>query len=120
MISSVLVLAAGRGTRLKDLTNKTPKPLLIVGKQGESILDRILTQVKINFPDVSIFVNFSYQPSDFISHFESYPWGKKPRFLYEPNLLGPAGTIKASLDLLGEHTLVIHGDLVLSDSYSNN
>lgn len=55
-----IVLAAGQGSRMLPLTEKTPKPLLPVA--GKSALGRILTQlIERNVVDISVVVGHSHQ-----------------------------------------------------------
>lgn len=44
MVQKALILAAGKGTRMKELTQVTPKPLLVV--QGKPILEHIITGLR--------------------------------------------------------------------------
>lgn len=43
-VKSAIILAAGRGKRLNDLTNDVPKPLLKVN--GEVLIERLITQLQ--------------------------------------------------------------------------
>ncbi len=57
MLSTAVVLAGGRGTRLRPLTLTMPKPLVPVG--NVPILDHILTLLKLNgFEKIVIAVNY--------------------------------------------------------------
>ena len=115
MIDSILILAAGRGARLKNLTKTTPKPLLKIDALNSTILDRLIHQCVREFPETPIHVNISYLAEKFLQHFYSEKVIFTPTFLYEKKALGPARSL-IEFQKLGYHkTLVIHGDLVLAD-----
>ena len=55
--NSVMIFAAGFGTRMGALTKDRPKPLIEVG--GETLIDRTLSLVEAFGPD-KIVVNLHY------------------------------------------------------------
>ena len=68
MITTGLILAAGRGERMRPLTDHTPKPLLAV--QGQPLLARIATQMQAGGL-TDLLVNTAWleaQIADFLSH----------------------------------------------------
>lgn len=98
-----LILAAGKGTRLRPLTWFIPKPLIKI--KGKAVVDRIiewLWQYGIN----DIVINLHYKPHKFMKHF-----GNKVLYFYEPKLLGEEGTIYSLRHWIGnDYCLVINGD----------
>lgn len=98
-----LVLAGGLGTRLGSLTKRTPKPLLKIN--GQPVIDRIIRYIRRNYPQDPIFVNVHYKYQKIVEHL-----GDKVFYLYEPELLGTAGTIKKLSPLVKDHLVVINGD----------
>ena len=56
-IDSILILAAGRGTRLKPFTDHLPKSLLPLGHTN--ILRNLIEQSNEYFTGVNIYVNAS-------------------------------------------------------------
>lgn len=115
MIDSILILAAGKGERLGELTKITPKPLLQIGGNNTTILDRLIHQCAREFPQVPVHVNISYLADSFLRHFSSKSADGTPKFLFEKRVLGPARTLQEFQKLGFHKTLVIHGDLVLAD-----
>ena len=115
MIDSILILAAGKGERLGELTKSTPKPLLSIDKSNTTILDRLIHQCMREFPYIPVHINISYLADSFLRHFSSKNVDATPKFLYEKRVLGPAKTLQEFQKLGFYNTLVIHGDLVLAD-----
>mgnify|MGYP002631375126 CR=1 FL=1 len=109
---NILILAAGLGTRLRPLTENTPKPLLGIG--DESILERLLRQCRTVFPDSTTFVNGSYLATQIANSLVSIPVLQRPYFIWEAQPLGTAITTFRLFDAEPADLLVIHGDLVIT------
>lgn len=107
-----LILAGGKGTRLRPLTVYTPKPIV-------PLLNRpfLLYQIEIlrraGIEDITLSLN--YQP-DKIEQLlsDGADYGVKLRYLTEPQPLGTGGAYKFAEDALRETTVVFNGD-VLTD-----
>jgi NDP-sugar pyrophosphorylase family protein len=86
----VLILAAGLGTRMEELTKDLPKPLLLV--QGKPLFEYALDLIQ-PLPTNKIYVNTHYHLQNL---FESYI--KKNyeniQISWEPEILGTGGGIK--------------------------
>jgi mannose-1-phosphate guanylyltransferase len=112
-----LILAAGFGTRLGYLTQQTPKALIPVG--GKSILDHNIRKLlEIGVSEILINTHYlSEQVEDFLEK-QNYP--AKLNTVFEPELLGTAGTLKANLDFFetGDF-LVMHGDNYFTSNLSS-
>lgn len=115
MISSILILAAGKGKRLNPITDSIPKPLIRVPVNGKSILEKLVIQCKRDFAQIPIYVNVSHLANKVIEHFMNMDTESRPIFLFEDSPLGPAVTVKKISDRLQGMCLVIHGDLVLAN-----
>src|SRR5215204_2089330 len=87
-----LILAGGKGTRLRPLTVYTPKPVVPVCNRP-FLLYQIDTLKRAGVTDVTL--SLSYQPHK-----------------VEPQPLGTAGAYKFAQDLLREPTVVFNGDIV--------
>ncbi len=113
-IDTAFVLGAGLGTRLRPLTENTPKPMLKIGGRPliEIIFDKLLAAgVR------KIIVNTHHASSVYAEYFKGDSYrGAKLQFIYEPTLLDTGGALKNALPLLDEHrgVLVYNGD-ILSD-----
>jgi mannose-1-phosphate guanylyltransferase len=104
-----VLLSAGFGTRLRPITNTIPKCLVpILGKPLLAIwLDRLFAGSAIE----RVLVNTHYLPERVVEHVAQSPWKEKIDLVYEPTLLGTAGTLWQNRDWLGTGpTLVAHAD----------
>jgi MurNAc alpha-1-phosphate uridylyltransferase len=109
-----MILAAGRGERMRPLSDATPKPLLKVGP--ESLIERHLHQLaKIGVSQAII--NIAYQSKMMMDLLgDGHKYGIEIIYSYEEN--GPYGTgggIFQALPLLGSEPFF----LISSDIWSN-
>lgn len=103
-----MILAAGRGERMNNLTKNTPKPLLKVA--GKSLIEYNidnLHKAKIN----KIIINTNYLGEKIIQHLQDYD---DIIFTRENNILESAGGIINAFDKLDEIFIVVNSD-VLTD-----
>ncbi|MDA1350471.1 MAG: sugar phosphate nucleotidyltransferase [Proteobacteria bacterium] len=85
----VLILAAGLGTRMEELTQDLPKPLLLV--QGKPLLEYALNLIQ-HLPTNKIFVNTHYHAKLINSYIKKNY--KNIHISWEPEILGTGGGIK--------------------------
>ena len=109
-----IVLCAGRGMRLGNLTQDTPKPMLPLN--GEPLLAHTLRYLADQgFKDIAI--NLHFLPDVIPSYFgDGKGFGVDIHYSYEPQLLGTAGAVK-NLEPWLENTedfLVLYGDLLIN------
>jgi len=101
-----VILAAGKGTRMGDLTKDTPKPLLKIGEK--TILEHNLSELPDETDEVIIVVGyFREQIKKLIG--ESYR-GKKIIYVEQKELNGTAGALLLCKDLLRGRFLMMYGD----------
>jgi len=103
-----LLLSAGLGTRLQPFTNKLPKCLMPVkGKPLLEIwLDR-LSEAGVN----DFLINTHYLPEYVEKFIKNSKYCNQTTLVYEPKLLGTAGTLRANLDFFNtEDSFLIHAD----------
>lgn len=88
---TAVVLAGGRGQRLRPLTDKVPKPLLTVGRT--TILERLLEQLRAaGIAEVHLAVNYKAEVfEERLGGGEGY--GIDLRYLHERQALGTAGPL---------------------------
>ena len=103
-----LLLAAGLGTRLRPITDTTPKCLVpIHGQALLAIWLQRLAQAGIG----PFLVNTHYLSGQVNAFVETSPYRKDIILVHERDLLGTAGTLIANLDFFsGTDGLLIHAD----------
>ena len=103
-----LILAAGFGTRLGQLTQQTPKALIRVG--GKEILDHNIRKL-LEIGITEILINTHYLAEQVEKFLAIQDYSAILTTVFEPELLGTAGTMRANLDFFGaKDFLVMHGD----------
>lgn len=104
-----LILAAGKGTRLKQLTAKTPKPMLEIG--GEPLLEHHVRRLRaVGVTEIAI--NLHHAAEVITGYFgDGSRCGVHIEYSYEPELLGTAGAAKKLAGFLNEPFYVIYGDV---------
>jgi N-acetyl-alpha-D-muramate 1-phosphate uridylyltransferase len=105
-----MILAAGRGERMRPLTDHTPKPLLLVAGKPLIVwhLER-LAQAGVR----EVVINHAWLGEQLIKALGTgQPWGVSIAFSAESPALETAGGIAHALPLLGQEPfLVINGDI---------
>jgi mannose-1-phosphate guanylyltransferase len=94
-----VLLAAGLGTRLRPLTDATPKCLVRVGDR--SLLDIWLDAFGELGVD-EVLLNTHHLADQVVAHVAARADGPPVRLLHEETLRGSAGTLRAARDLLAE------------------
>lgn len=109
-----IILAAGRGTRMGDLTLNTPKPMLKINNKPK--LAWTIDGLPDSINEVVIIVG--YLKGQIIDFFGEFYNGKKIIYKEQINLDGTAGALKSTEGLIEENEkfLVIMGD----DFYHKN
>jgi len=114
---TAMILAAGLGSRMRPLTDHTPKPLLEVG--GKALIVWHIEQLKeAGFTDIVINVAYlGKQIIDYLGNGSKY--GVNIVFSDEQNegALETAGGIVKALPLLTETFLVVNGDVWTDYAY---
>ncbi len=105
-----LILAGGKGTRLRPLTVYTPKPIVPICNRP-FLLYQIDTLRRAGITDITL--SLSYQP-DKIEQLlgDGSAHGVKLKYTVEPQPMGTAGAYKFAEDLIREPTVVFNGDIL--------
>jgi mannose-1-phosphate guanylyltransferase len=106
-----ILLAGGKGTRLRPLTVHTPKPIV-------PILDRPFLYYQIDLlkqiPEIDeVILSLNYQPRRIEEIFgEGEGLGIRVRYVVEPMPLGTGGAVRYAGDALTESVVVFNGDVL--------
>lgn len=106
-----ILLAGGKGTRLRPLTIHTPKPIVpIFGRPFLYYQIDLLKQV----PEIDeVMLSLNYQPRRIEELLgDGAGLGMRIRYVVEPAPLGTAGAIRYAGDALDESVVVINGDVL--------
>jgi len=107
-----VILAGGKGTRLADISNGKPKPLVQIG--GRAVLDHQLEMLsKQGIQKVVLLIGYK---GDMIKEYcgDGSHWGLSLNFIKENSALGTSGAVKAAAGaLLGDDFLVLYGDVMM-------
>lgn len=111
-----VLMAGGKGERLRPLTEKTPKPLLPVG--GKAIIDHNIDRLITNgVKHINVTVNYLGEQIE--EHF-SEPRGEvQVHTVREPKFLGTIGSIKFVQAFHNDTILVMNSDLFTNINYED-
>lgn len=104
----VLILAAGKSTRIASIAKGLPKPLLLIG--GQSIIQHNLAWLA-SYGFTQPWMNLHYEPEVIQQHLSN----QSIHFLVEPEILGTAGAfVNAAAHWPDwENSLIVYGDNLL-------
>jgi len=113
----VVIMAGGEGQRLRPLTEKTPKPLLVVGSKPilEHNIDRL-----IKFGVQHIHITLRYLGEQIADYFgDGSSKGIHISYVYENQILGTFGAVGLVEELKNENVLVMNSDLLTNIDYED-
>lgn len=111
-----VLMAGGKGERLRPLTERTPKPLLKVG--DKAIIDHNIDRL-IDYGVKHISVTVNYLKEQIEEHF-SEPRGEvKINTVREPKFLGTIGSIRFVKEFFNDTVLVMNSDLFTNINYED-
>ena len=116
-MTAAMILCAGFGTRLGDLSKELPKPMLPMG--GRPILEYTIRHLA-SLGIADIVINLHYLPDIITNHFGTGAnWNVHIDYSYEDAPLGTAGAVKKVEPLLRKFPqfLVLYGDIVCNQDY---
>ena len=111
-----VMMAGGKGERLRPLTEKTPKPLLSVG--DKAIIDHNVDRL-INYGVKNISVTVNYLKEQIEEHYREPRNGVKIQTVREPKFLGTIGSIKFVSSFYNDTVLVMNSDVFTNIDYED-
>jgi len=112
-----MVLAAGRGTRLKPLTNSIPKPMIPFA--GKPLLEHIIKLLAQHGFD-ELIINLYHLPEVIQDYFgDGSKWNVHISYSLEDELLGTAGAVRKVMNFFDEPFLVYYGDNLTNFDLTN-
>lgn len=111
-----VLMAGGKGERLRPLTEKTPKPLLLVG--DKAIIDHNVDRlVKYGIQHINVTVNYLHEQIE--AHYQKPRNGVQIRTFKEPKFLGTIGSIRFVDSFYHDTILVMNSDLFTNINYED-
>ena len=105
-----MILAAGKGTRLRPLTNTTPKPMLPIADRP--LLEHIILNLK-RCGVTQFGINLYHLPDKVIEYFgDGNHLGVTIKYLVEERLSGSAGGVKQLEQFFDDTFLLYYGDVL--------
>lgn len=111
-----VLMAGGKGERLRPLTGKTPKPLLKVG--NKAIIDHNIDRL-ISYGVKHISVTVNYLGEQLEEHFAESRGEVKVQTVREPKFLGTIGSIRFVKEFYNDTILVMNSDLFTNINYED-
>ncbi len=115
--NQMVIMAGGKGTRLRPHTENCPKPLLPVG--GKPMLEHIIERAKSNgFHRFVLSVHYlGHMIEEYFGN--GARWGVSIEYLYESEPLGTAGAIGLLRDRPESAFLISNGDVLTDINYGD-
>jgi D,D-heptose 1,7-bisphosphate phosphatase len=111
-MKQLVILAGGKGTRLKDRLGDLPKPMIPIA--GKPLLEHQIELARAHgFTDVLLFVHYR---ADLIQKHlgDGSGFGLRLRYIVETEPLGTAGATLAGFEHLAERFAMMYGDTMVN------
>ena len=107
-----IILAAGQGSRMKPLTDRTPKPLLAFN--GTTVLARLISQLLEHTHDVTVVVGFQ---ADAVTSAVRSSFGSQVNVVLNPNFKEDVNILSLNIGLKGDSSpfVVFEADCLYED-----
>ena len=113
----VVLMVGGLGSRLRPLTENTPKPMLKVG--NKPILETIINNFK-RYGFVNIILSVNYKADIVKEYFgDGSKFGVNIEYVHEAKRMGTAGALSLMREKLEEPFFVMNGDLLTNVNFEH-
>ncbi len=111
----VVLMAGGKGMRLRPLTNNTPKPMLPLA--GKPIIEHHLERLK-SFGMNNFYLSVNYLAETIQSYFkDGQDLGVKLSFVHEADAMGTIGSVSLVENWQHDFVLIANSDLLTNVDY---
>ena len=113
----VVLMVGGLGSRLRPLTEDTPKPMLKVG--NKPILETIINNFRsYGFKDIILSVNYK---ADIVKEYfgDGEKFGVSIEYVHEEKRMGTAGALSLMREKFSEPFFVMNGDLLTNVNFEH-
>jgi len=115
--NKVILMVGGLGTRLRPLTENTPKPMLLVG--GKPILETIIEKFA-SYGFVNIVLCVNYKSNIIRDYFgDGSSFGVNIEYISEDKRMGTAGALSLLREKPTEPFFVMNGDLLTKVNFEH-
>ena len=111
-----VLMAGGKGLRLRPLTENIPKPLLPIG--NKAIIDYNVDNL-IDYGVENIYITTNYLAEQLEQHFAEERQGIKINCVREKDYLGTIASIKLIPDIKNDDVLVMNSDLLTNIDFED-
>ena len=112
-----MIMAGGRGKRLSPLTDKIPKPMLLLG--GKPIIEHNIDRL-ISFGIKKIYISLRYLGEKIQNYFgDGSSKGIQIIYIWEDKPLGTAGALSLVNEFETEHILLLNSDLFTNVNFED-
>lgn len=116
-VNKVVLMVGGLGTRLRPLTENTPKPMLKVG--NKPILETIILNFK-KYGFVNIVLCVSYKSNVIEDYFkDGHEFGVTIEYVHEDKRMGTAGALSLLKNIPKDPFFVMNGDLLTNINFEH-
>jgi dTDP-glucose pyrophosphorylase len=113
----VVIMAGGLGSRLGELTENCPKPLLEIGKKP--LLETILLQF-IEHGYHRFYFSLNYLADHIEAYFgDGNKWDVEIRYIHEKKRMGTAGALSLLSEVPQSPLIVMNGDVLTKVNFEN-
>lgn len=112
-----VIMAGGRGERLRPLTDHTPKPLLKIG--DKSIMEHNVNRLALYGID-DFWFSVKYLGEQIEAHFgDGSDKNRSIKYVWEDEPMGTIGSVSKISDFAHEHVLVSNSDILTNLDYED-